>query len=210
MIWVRDHYADLQHVRGSSMAPTLNPTAHETGQEDTIITRPYQERLPPKQAGYDNAQENPYGVKRGDVVTFWKPHKPRELSIKRVVAIEGDTVRPRRGYALDVEARKKRIQWCPDGLPEPDADAITADDEDSGKVVVPYGHVWIEGDNWRCSLDSNDFGPISKGLILGKAVWVWRSWFKFEAVGDGRDKKEKDHRSRVFQGKSQIPGVFLE
>lgn len=192
------------------MAPTLNPTAHETGEEDTIIMRPYQER-PSLRNGDDNsAQDNPYGVKRGDVVTFWKPHKPQEISIKRVVAIEGDTVHPQRGYVLDFEARRNRMAGLPDGLPDSDAETISTGHNEPETVTVPYGHVWIEGDNWRSSLDSNDFGPISKGLILGKAVWIWRSWFRFEAVGDERDSKENGRRSTVVQGKSQIPAIFLE
>jgi len=41
-----------------------------------------------------------------------------------------------------------------------------------GRAVVPEGHVWVEGDNWRESRDSNWYGPISKSLILGKAKAV--------------------------------------
>ncbi|XP_063698597.1 mitochondrial inner membrane protease subunit 2 [Culicoides brevitarsis] len=39
-------------------------------------------------------------------------------------------------------------------------------------VKVPEGHVWIEGDNSQNSLDSNNFGPVSVGLITGKAVYI--------------------------------------
>ena len=70
--------------------------------------------------------------------------------------------------------------------------------------------VWIEGDNWRKSLDSNDFGPISKGLIQGKAVKVWRDWFSLMDVGDERKRRESGMRSRVVKGRSEIPAVFLE
>ena len=45
--------------------------------------------------------------------------------------------------------------------------------------MVPKGHVWVEGDNWRKSRDSNFYGPISKRLILGKAVAVVRPWKRF-------------------------------
>lgn len=203
MLWVRDHYVDFQHVRGASMAPTLNPTVHETGEEDSVIMRPYK-MAGGRRKGTDN------DVRRGDVITFWKPHRPEEISIKRIVAVEGDTVYPQRGYAIEPNTCRDRLLGLPDGLPDPDVDAITAPKDERGKVVVPYGHVWIEGDNWRCSLDSNDFGPISKGLILGKAIWVWRTWFRFEEVGDGRIKKESKERSRVIPGRSEIPAIFLE
>jgi len=46
----------------------------------------------------------------------------------------------------------------------------------SKKVRVPKGHCWIEGDNHRKSIDSNEFGPVPLGLIQSKAVGVlWPS-----------------------------------
>ena len=44
------------------------------------------------------------------------------------------------------------------------------------KENVPFGNVWVEGEEGK-SLDSNYFGPIPKGLIVGKVVgviWPWR------------------------------------
>ncbi|USP75415.1 uncharacterized protein yc1106_02689 [Curvularia clavata] len=208
LLFLRDHYFELQHVRGSSMAPTLSADAHETGREDYVIVRPFLERS----KGRKGEQGNGLGIERGDVVTFWKPHKPSEMGIKRVVAIEGDTVYPTRGYALDTVLRASRMQGFPDGFAEADADSVVpgSQQQELGKVVVPYGHVWIEGDNWRKSLDSNDFGPISKGLIQGKAVKVWRNWFSLMDIGDERKRKESGMRSRVVEGRSEIPAVFLE
>ena len=37
---------------------------------------------------------------------------------------------------------------------------------------IPRNHVWVEGDNAFHSIDSNDYGPISQGLIVGKVVSV--------------------------------------
>jgi len=50
-------------------------------------------------------------------------------------------------------------------------------------VRVPRGHCWVEGDNYRSSLDSNKFGPVSLGLVKGKAthvIWPPRRWSKLE------------------------------
>jgi inner membrane protease subunit 2 len=211
MVFIRDQFIELQHVRGSSMAPTLSPDAHETGREDYVIVRPYRERGTGNvYSKLKEAEKEPWGVHRGDVVTFWKPHKPGEMGIKRVVAVEGDTVYPTRGYALDPGGYKGRLKGLPDGLPDHDEDSVAGrEGEEVGKVVVPYGHVWIEGDNWRKSLDSNDFGPISKSLIQGKAVRVWREWWRLREVGDARVKGEKRMRSRVVEGRSEVPAVFL-
>lgn len=39
-------------------------------------------------------------------------------------------------------------------------------------VLVPQGHCWIEGDNFEKSYDSNAFGCVPLGLILGKVKYV--------------------------------------
>lgn len=39
-------------------------------------------------------------------------------------------------------------------------------------VHIPRNHLWVEGDNVFHSVDSNNFGPISTGLVIGKAVKV--------------------------------------
>ncbi|KAF2849694.1 LexA/Signal peptidase [Plenodomus tracheiphilus IPT5] len=224
MIFIRDHFIDYQHVKGVSMAPTLNPRAHETGEEDSVIMVAWhagveQRRRRRKASNSESAaresvegqgatDEDSDGIKRGDVVTFWKPHRPSEISIKRVVGLPGDVVYPARGYALDAEHYVRRLKGLPDGLVDGDEDAVLGSDE-VGKVVVPYGHLWIEGDNWRRSLDSNDFGPISKGLVIGKARWLWRGWWPFGEVGDARSKGERSG-TRVVEGRAEVPGRFLD
>ncbi|TGJ78648.1 hypothetical protein E0Z10_g10115 [Xylaria hypoxylon] len=38
-------------------------------------------------------------------------------------------------------------------------------------VIIPPGHLWVEGDGGeRDSLDSNNYGPIATGLIIGKVT----------------------------------------
>ncbi|XP_069385272.1 mitochondrial inner membrane protease subunit 2 isoform X2 [Paralichthys olivaceus] len=46
-------------------------------------------------------------------------------------------------------------------------------------VRVPDGHFWIEGDHHGHSLDSNSFGPVSVGLLHGRAshiIWPPQRW----------------------------------
>ncbi|KAH6629503.1 peptidase S24/S26A/S26B/S26C [Boeremia exigua] len=211
----RDNVLRIDVIRGSSMSPTLSPTVHETGVEDWVVIAPVRERPPKIQYKNgvafveDREQKEGEGVRRGDIVTFWKPHKPEEISIKRVVALPGDVVYPRRGFATDPEVVRTERALALDGLPEADQDAVggQVDELEVGKVVVPYGHVWVEGDNWRNSFDSRDFGPLAKGMIEGRAVKIWRGWFDWRDVGDEREKKG---RSRVVQGKAEVPRVYLE
>jgi inner membrane protease subunit 2 len=198
LLWLRDHYLDVTNVLGESMAPTLNARVHETGERDCIIIRPYLHH-----------RDGASGIQRGDIVTFWKPRKPEEIGIKRVIATEGDIVYPKSGYAVDSD-NANRLGGMPDGLPDRDEDSIASERAETGRVVVPYGHVWVEGDNLEKSLDSRDNGPIAKGLIMGKAMWLWKSWGEFVRIGDARSEREKRLASRVVEGKAAVPERFLE
>lgn len=45
-------------------------------------------------------------------------------------------------------------------------------------VKIPTSHLWVEGDNIH-SVDSNIYGPVSSGLVVGKAryiVWPPSRW----------------------------------
>ncbi|XP_056272707.1 mitochondrial inner membrane protease subunit 2 isoform X1 [Pseudoliparis swirei] len=50
-------------------------------------------------------------------------------------------------------------------------------------VRVPDGHFWLEGDHHGHSLDSNSFGPVSVGLLHGRAshiIWPPSRWQRIE------------------------------
>ena len=68
--------------------------------------------------------------------------EPAEYVIKRVIALEGDEV-------------------------EPSSDAAS-----SSVVTLNRGAAWVEGDNAQNSIDSNSYGPICLGLVVGKASHV--------------------------------------
>lgn len=65
-------------------------------------------------------------------------------------------------------------------------------------VHVPRNHIWVEGDNVYHSVDSNNFGPISNGLVIGKAVkviWPPSRW--------GADLKATTGRHDVLRAKPE-------
>ncbi|KAL5203544.1 hypothetical protein ABZP36_008415 [Zizania latifolia] len=80
-------------------------------------------------------------VGTGDVVLLISPENPRKMVAKRVLGMEGDAVT----YLVD-----------------------PGNSESSKTVVVPEGHVWVQGDNIYASIDSRQFGPVPYGLITGK------------------------------------------
>ena len=64
---------------------------------------------------------------------------------------------------------------------------------------VPYGYVWVEGENpdGSKSRDSNDYGPISVNLIVGEAkaiVWPWsqRTWVRWQDFRPTHDRVLQD------------------
>ena len=82
--------------------------------------------------------------------------------------LEGDVV------VLDPRRRPSRERDGAD-LPE----SRSWDMWPAGRARVPEGHVWVEGDNWRKSNDSNWYGPMSRSLITGRAVAVVGPWERF-------------------------------
>lgn len=147
MIFINDTLFEIVSVHGPSMQPTLSPSCHETGVEDYLAIN--------KWSPTDNLQ-------RGDVVAFWSPQQPLTLSVKRVIGLGGDWVE------LD-RRRRPKDKWGEIGggrqwdLMRQANGSTLADGSSKGKrgVRVPWGHVWVEGDNWRCSRDSNYYGPVS-------------------------------------------------
>ncbi|PSS15868.1 Mitochondrial inner membrane protease [Actinidia chinensis var. chinensis] len=83
----------------------------------------------------------------GDVVLVRSPENPRKTVTKRIVGMEGDTVT----FLVD-----------------------PMNSDRCRTMVVPKGHVWIQGDNIYASKDSRHFGPVPYGLIQGKVCYrVW-------------------------------------
>ncbi|ESQ33882.1 hypothetical protein EUTSA_v10008933mg [Eutrema salsugineum] len=84
---------------------------------------------------------------RGDVVVLRSPEDPNKTPIKRVIGIEGDCI----SFVTDPR-----------------------NNDTSKTVVVPKGHVFVQGDYTHNSRDSRTFGTIPYGLIQGRVFWrVW-------------------------------------
>lgn len=74
--------------------------------------------------------------------------------------------------------------------------------------IVPFNHVWLEGDaeDPKRSLDSNTYGPVSISLITGRVIGVisprfrllkWQDWES--GVLDDQDKYRQSVRDRVVK-----------
>jgi signal peptidase I len=118
----------------------------------------------------------------GDVVVFIWPKDRSKDFIKRVVAVEGETI----------EIRNRQILI--DGQPRDDPHATWATQRGGpsdryGPFTVPAGHVFVMGDNRDQSYDSRFWGPVPLDDIKGKALiiyWSWDGpdrWVRWERIG---------------------------
>ena len=113
--------------------------------------------------------KKPNSLKRGDVIMFRSPQDPEKLLTKRVVGLQGDVI---------------ATKTPP--YPRPQA-------------TIPRNHLWVEGDNAFHSVDSNNFGPISQALVIGKVIGViWPiSRFGTDISEGGREARKINENLQV-------------
>lgn len=102
-------------------------------------------------------------IQRGDIVVFHFPLDPSKSYIKRVVGLPGETVSIRDGHAY-IDGRE---------LNEPYVPAAFFDHETHEPVKLASNNYYVLGDHRDASNDSRQWGPVSRDLIYGKAVFVY-------------------------------------
>ncbi len=139
--------------------------------------------------------------KRGEVIVFVYPQDESKDFIKRIVAIEGDTVAVERNAVLVNGKPVKRVtlegpcmypdaeegseRWeprpCIASMEEQDGTRyrviqdVNSFSMDRKPVKVPAGHVFVMGDNRDNSHDSRFWGTVPDTHIKGKAMIIWWS-----------------------------------
>ncbi len=134
---------------------------------------------------------------RGDVFVFIPPHQRKLHFIKRIVAVEGDTVFTKgkklyvNGQHIDEEKYTKHLlnnSYSRDFPPFRYSEDIPQDDSyneftltekqfrkkfpDGKPFTVPKGMVFAMGDNRDLSSDSRTWGPVNVDDIKGQAFMV--------------------------------------
>jgi len=111
---------------------------------------------------------------RGDVIVFIYPLEPDKDFIKRVIGVEGDTVRlvNKNLYINGVEVPDAHAVYregsiVQEGVQKPD---------NFGPVTVPNGSLFVMGDNRDHSLDSRYWGFVPLKNVQGKALAIYWSW----------------------------------
>ena len=102
-------------------------------------------------------------IHRGDVVVFLYPRDHEKSYIKRVIALPGDDLRIDHGKVF-VNGKRLAEGYVPTRF---------ADDRSQPEMTVPEQEYFVMGDHRSISSDSRDFGPVDRGLICGKAAFVY-------------------------------------
>lgn len=112
----------------------------------------------------------------GDVVLSKSPKNPSQIVCKRIVGMPNDLVKTTRGK---------------NGPPV--------------EVVVPRGHIWLEGDNARNSTDSRYYGPVPQALLCGRVFWkIWPPR-EFGELGDAPPRPDLGHVRKRVRFNQDVP-----
>ncbi|MFW6039812.1 MAG: signal peptidase I [Gemmatimonadota bacterium] len=130
---------------------------------------------------------------RGEIVVFEGPHQPELDLVKRLVGLPGDTIAMRDGTLflngepydepyvhaaeVDVDPAHPWMVWQTDHLMP---GSVARDYEPTldtwGPIVVPDDQYFMLGDNRDESFDSRYWGFVDRGLIKGRALFIYYSY----------------------------------
>jgi signal peptidase I len=102
-------------------------------------------------------------IHRDDVVVFLYPGDETKSYIKRVIGLPGDELRIDHG-AVWLNGKELQESYVP---------LKYQDDRSMSDMKIPKGEYFVMGDHRSISSDSRDFGPVPRGLIYGKAAFVY-------------------------------------
>ena len=136
-------FVRLVDVVGESMMPTLEPG------DKIIVSNLF------------------YTPKQGDIIVFRKDEYRDEPLVKRIIAVEGQTV--------DIDFNRGIVYVDGEPIDEPYIAEPTVDEEDFvGPVTVDEGCVFVMGDNRNYSTDSrySSIGFVDERCIMGKVYFT--------------------------------------
>lgn len=140
----------IHEVRGDSMLPNFHDNEYVLTDKVTYHFREPQ---------------------RGEIVIFKAPPKPRDEYIKRLIALPGEKIRVQNNQiTIYNEEHPEGFVLQEDYLAPGTVSAGKTAIPPNTKVAVPDNEFVVMGDNRGASSDSRSWGPVKKGLIVGRAI----------------------------------------
>lgn len=171
-------------VEGDSMLPTLHTEQYLLVNKGLYFR--YDANFLARLTNPDQPTDMRYlfqGPQRGDIVVFEAWNEPRDF-IKRVIAVEGETVeiRPEPGTEVPENDCDGCCNVCDVYVNNIKLNEPYINERPNykrGSIVVPKDHVYVLGDNRRNSSDSHIQGPLPVERIVGTAFvsyWPQDRW----------------------------------
>jgi signal peptidase I len=99
-----------------------------------------------------------HSPERRDIIVFQYPLDPERDFVKRVIALEGETIEVRDNYVY-INGKRLEEPYIPEAMVS-----------DFGPVRVPKDHLFVMGDNRNNSDDSRVWGALHTKYLIGKTV----------------------------------------
>lgn len=111
-----------------------------------------------------------YPLKRQEPIVFRSPQKEDLYLIKRVIGLPGETVRIEHSNIIITDAKH------PEGLRLDESSYLASSviTTDMKPLTLGADQYFVLGDNRMNSLDSRVFGPVDRGLVVGRVLF--RAW----------------------------------
>jgi len=111
----------------------------------------------------------------GDIIVFNSPIEERTRLVKRIIAVEGQTIEIRNKHVF-VDGEEVPLPEQARPVNETILPPLSSQRDNMGPVTVPADQLFVMGDNRDISLDSRGWGFLDEDLILGRAMFVLYSW----------------------------------
>ena len=111
----------------------------------------------------------------GDIIVFQNPYEESRDYIKRVIAVEGQTVE----IADKVVYINSQVAAIPPLSKHVDSrifPSVLSNRDNFGPMMVPANQVFVMGDNRDDSQDSRFWGCLDKSYIKGRALFIYFSY----------------------------------
>jgi len=110
-----------------------------------------------------------FSVKRGDAVLYHTPSGADTVTLKRLVALSGETVEVR-AKVFFINGKEANFLWKTSIMDRRILLIALTNRDQMPPITLSPDEFFMMGDNADMSFDSRDSGPVKKDRIIGKVI----------------------------------------